>query len=111
MDNTTWHDQRPSHPPIPMKVRVAEKHYEIAQRVYDEAVNRYLDYGEWDQEHLEVLGHRADDAYENMLKAKHDALNPCQHENVSMVGHHYFIAGEVDDDIEEVCQDCGKAVG
>jgi hypothetical protein len=35
----------------------------------------------------------------------------CPHEHVSNNGGHHFSAGEVWDDIEEVCSDCGEALG
>ena len=35
---------------------------------------------------------------------------PCPHEHASMVGGHHFTAGDVWDDIEQVCDDCGQVL-
>lgn len=34
----------------------------------------------------------------------------CPHEHISRYGSHHFSAGEVWDDIEEVCSDCGEVL-
>ena len=39
-----------------------------------------------------------------------DVVDACPHKHVSMVGNMYFFAGDVWDDIEEVCEDCGKVL-
>jgi len=106
MDNRTWFDQRPSHKPIDKAVLVASEKYDIAQRVYDQEVEYCLDNGEWDQEYLNDLARVVDKAYKEMLQVKHQ-LN-CPHKNISLTGMMHFSAGDVWDDIEEVCDDCGK---
>jgi len=90
-----------------VKVRAAEEKYEIAQHVYDEAIDYCLDNGEWDQEYLNNLAHIVDREYKNTLEAKHKTLN-CPHKHVSTRGRMHFSAGDVWDDIEEICDDCGK---
>ena len=37
-------------------------------------------------------------------------LEACPHKHVSMVGGMHFSAGDVWDDIEEVCEDCGMVL-
>jgi hypothetical protein len=77
---TTWADIKPTykvkraHP----LVRKATKKYEIAQRVYDEKVDYFLEHSrEWDQEALNALAAEVDELYRAMLTAKHNALNEC----------------------------------
>ena len=110
MDNRTWFDQRPSHNPVPQSVRVAQEKYDIAQKVYDEAIDYCLDNDGWDQPHLDDLAHIVDEAYKNQLEAKHQALN-CPHQNTTTSGIIQFIDGAVDDNIQTVCDDCDKVVG
>jgi hypothetical protein len=102
----TWADIKPTRK-VSTKVRAAVEKYEIAQRVYDEAIDYCLDNGEWDQEYINDLAHILDREYENMLEAKHKTLN-CPHQHVSTRGGMHFDAGEVWDDIQEICDNCGK---
>jgi hypothetical protein len=77
---TTWADIKPTykvkraHP----LVRKATQKYEIAQRVYDEKVDYFIDHpNEWDQPALNALAAEVDELYNDMLDAKHAALNEC----------------------------------
>ena len=79
MDNKTWHDQRPSHPPVSHAVTVAHEHAKIAQKVYDDYVDECLNNPgvivNWSE--IDRLGKIANDADKVLLAARHDALNPC----------------------------------
>ena len=78
MDNTTWHDQRPSHKPIPKAVVVANKHAIIARKVYGDYIeyclNNPYDPLNWTED--DYLSKRANDAEERAEQARHEALNP-----------------------------------
>jgi hypothetical protein len=73
---TTWAAIKPARV-VASAVVVAEEKYDIAQRVYNEAVNYYLDNDEWDQAHLDDLDTIAKTAYGEMMEVKHAALNEC----------------------------------
>jgi hypothetical protein len=78
MDNTTWHDQRPSHKPIPKAVVVANEHAIIARKVYDDYIEEMLNNGipgiDWTE--VDYLSKRANDAEQQLEHARHEALNP-----------------------------------
>jgi len=71
IETTTWHDQRPSHPPVPKAVQIAEVHAKIARNEY----NAYIDYGEdsgdgCDEDELEYLRCRANQTDEDLRLAR-----------------------------------------
>ena len=78
MDNTTWHDRKPSHKPVPHAVSVAQAHADVAQKVYDDYIERCLNYSfdplNWTE--IDRLGKIADDAEDAADDARHEALNP-----------------------------------
>ena len=78
MDNTTWHDQRPSHKPVAHAVIVAAEHARITQQVYDDYIEEMLNNGvpgiEWTE--VDKLAERANDADRELEAARYDALNP-----------------------------------
>ena len=78
MDNRTWHDQKPSHKPVPHAVSVAEEHARIARKVYDDYIEDCLnDPGnplDWPE--IDRLGRIANEAESTLLAARHEALNP-----------------------------------
>ena len=110
-DKETWHDQKPSHRPTPKAVLVAKEHAHNCTREYNERLNAELNKGEaggvigWTD--VTILANRANDAERELLAARELALNTCKHENTSMTGSMWFSGGEVDDDFETVCEDCG----
>jgi hypothetical protein len=73
---TTWADVKPARKVSPT-VRKAERKYDIAVRVRNEQIDKYLDMGEWNQAHINDLDNAMDEAYRAMLTAKHNALNEC----------------------------------
>ena len=79
MNNTTWHDQKPSHKPISKAVIVANEHAIIARTVFDKYVEDCLNDPDrplnWSE--IDYLGKRANDAEDRAEKARHEALNPC----------------------------------
>jgi hypothetical protein len=92
-------------------VAVAFEHAEIACKVYNDYVNYVLsnkDDINWTE--LDRLAKIANDADRELEVARHKEIN-CLHQHVSMMGNHYYVDGDVWDDIQEVCQDCGKVVG
>jgi len=77
---------------------------------YNSYVDQGLDSGEgWDYSTLDELREAANEADEDLRQALHQ--QHCRHENASMVGTMRFVAGEVDDDIHWVCEDCGAVLG
>ena len=112
IEYTTWDEQKPSHPPVSKAVRVAAEHAKITQQVYDEYWYYVRNHAWCDINWpvMESLANRANMANNDLLEARHAALNPCKHENTSMVGSMWFSDGEVDDNIETVCEDCGASL-
>ena len=110
IEYTTVHDYKPTHPPVSKAVLVAKKHADKMQAEYDAYVEEMLNDGkpgiDWTE--LERYAEIANDADRALLVARDKALN-CKHENTSMTGTMTF-AGEVDDDIVTVCEDCGRKV-
>ena len=87
MDNRTWHDQKPSHPPVPHAVIVAQEHADIAQAVYDQYVEDCLnnpgDPLNWTE--IDRLAKIANDADKTLLAARHDALTHGPHQETTEV--------------------------
>lgn len=104
-DKETWHDQRPSHRKVSSVVMAAQEHARIARQQYDEYIERMLASGDINWTEREYLEYRADEADKALLDAR-----DCQHLHTSMTGVMTFSAGEVDDNIVTVCEDCGKEV-
>ena len=104
----TTFEQKPTHRPVPRAVRVAAEHARITQQVYDEYWY-YVRNHSWCDINwpvMESLANRANMANDDLLAARDEALN-CKHENTSMTGSMWFSGGEVDDNFETVCEDCG----
>ena len=78
MDNTTWHDQRPSHKPIPKAVVVANEHAIIARKVYDDYIEYCLNnpYDPLNWTEIDKLAKKSNDADQRLEQARHEALNP-----------------------------------
>ena len=78
MDNRTWHDQKPSHPPVSKAVIVAEEHAQIARKVYDDywidSVHSGVPVNYNEVNRLAAIANEADRRLE---AARHDALNDC----------------------------------
>ncbi len=110
IEYTTWHDQKPSHPPVSKAVLVAAEHADKMQAEYDAYIEEMLHDGKpgIDWAELERYAEIANDADRELLVARDLALN-CKHENTSMDGMMTF-AGEVDDTFVTVCEDCGQKV-
>ena len=108
-DKETHFDQRPSHRPVSRAVRDALAHAQDCVRDYNDRLNEIINNGipgiDWTE--ITLLANRANEAEKALDEARDDALNPCKHENTSMVGSMWFSDGEVDDNIETVCEDCG----
>ena len=76
MDNRTWHDQKPSHKPVPHAVSVAEEHARIAKEQYDEYWNYCAHSGDpvnWVE--VDRLAKIANDADQVAEDARDAALN------------------------------------
>jgi len=105
------HDWKPTHRKVPKAVLKALEHSTNCTREYNEHLNEELNKGEQggDVDWTEVtrLANIANAAEAALDAAREFALNGCQHKNVSYQGSMHFSAGEVDDDIVEVCEDCG----
>ena len=76
MDNTTWHDQRPSHKPIPKAVVVANEHAIIARKVYDDYIEYCLNnpYDPLNWTEIDKLAKKSNDADQRLEQAKHEVL-------------------------------------
>jgi hypothetical protein len=71
----TWVDIKPTRR-TPPAVAAAEERHEIAQRVYDDKVEYFIDHpGEWDQPALDALGAEVDTTYDQMMRVKHLVSN------------------------------------
>jgi len=78
IETTTWHDQRPSHRPVPNAVTVAAEHARIAVDQYNSYWDFCLHSGDeinWPE--MERLAKIANDAERALEQARHDALNEC----------------------------------
>ena len=72
---TTWADVKPTRT-VPLAVRNAEKRHEIAQQVYDDKVDYFIDHpDEWDQTALNALAAEVNKLYGAMLRVKHMVSN------------------------------------
>ena len=80
-DKETWHDQKPSHPPVPKPVLDALEHAHNCTREYNERLNAELNKGEAggviDWTDVTILANRANDAERELLAARELALNTC----------------------------------
>jgi len=78
MDSTTWHDQRPTHNPIPRFVIVAQEKARVARQVYDDYIEWALHNGEPDIDWTQAatLANIANDADRELEDARELALNP-----------------------------------
>ena len=85
-----------------------KEHAAITQAVYDDYWRYVRNNGDpinWNV--MASLANRANLAANDVTEEEEFALNGCQHKTVSYQGSMHFSAGEVDDDIVEVCEDCG----
>jgi hypothetical protein len=107
-----WTELAPTH----SKPRRILASVELAWYEYNAAVNRYMD-GRGTQaeiDRLAALAEAADEANQSCTCTTGDDLCPscqryyCQHEHTVFQGRYHETLGDVDDDIVEVCIDCGK---
>jgi hypothetical protein len=93
---TTWTEVKPTRKVAPAVVTATEK-YEIAQLVYDQKVDYFIDHPEeWDQVALDALGNEADVLYERLQRLKYRVSNGNVHlfpkgysGNASIEDRHY----------------------
>ena len=108
-DSETHFDQRPSHPPVSRAVRDALAYANKCEREFKDMINEMYTPGTPHPGTPKIIrmADQANAAWKALGEARDAALNPCKHENTSMTGCMWFSGGEVDDDIETVCEDCG----
>ena len=108
-DKETQGDRKPTHRKVPRAVRDALAYAHQCAVDFNDLINKMYTPGTPHPEWAEItrLANRANEAEKALVEARADALNECKHENTSMVGRMWFSGGEVDDDFETVCEDCG----
>ena len=108
-NSETQGDRKPTHRKVPRAVMDALAHAQDCVREYNDRIDEMFTPGTPHPDWTEIarLGSQANAAEMALVEARDAALNPCKHENTSMTGCMWFSGGEVDDDFETVCEDCG----